>query len=595
MQDRKSEPVSLFLGVKKIIPEYQRDFVWTTNELSSFFDDLLEAFTEPKKKKENQYFIGSMVFEKTNNNKEFIIVDGQQRVTSVFILISLATNILIERNYENDTMTYYKSFYLRGDGGPKDCNLISEESTEISEIFNEIVTHGVKEINHSNNNIAINSIKKAADTFNTLLEGNFLDNVNENKILHDFIKFILNNVTFSYYTSENRMDSLIVYERLNSSGKPLSELEIAKGTLFVEVENDETEWNKLSSEWSKLIELINEAKIKKDKFFLRHYIAVNHKDDIIKGNEFKGDGLLNTKDIIKFITKKRGPFRSNPILTCQNLIEFTKKLKNINNGCDIFGDPNIAIKNIAFISNSKTHNIILLQARDKEVFQAAALVSLAQTTINKLLGRYLGGTEKRFEKWAKLIHEKYNDNCSPKEISKYLAKEALQTFYDDWKEVEPKFEQFDYNSGDRALLVLKMTECVLDKKTSNNGLSDGIATPALNNVTIDHIEPQNSVNFEKFGGNGLGNLALLQKSPNSAIQDKLLESAIKQNAYRNSNFYSTKFQITNDAGYGGKEGETYKKFPHCKSWTVETYHNRLDMIKTEVREFALSELEQLRA
>ena len=133
------------------------------------------------------------------------------------------------------------------------------------------------------------------------------------------------------------------------------------------------------------------------------------------------------------------------------------------------------------------------------------------------------------------------------------------------------------------------------EKTSNNGLSDGIATPALNNVTIDHIEPQNSVNFEKFGGNGLSNLALLQKSPNSAIQDKLLESAIKQDAYRNSNFYSTKFQITNDAGYGGKEGETYKKFPHCKSWTVETYHNRLDMIKTEVREFALSELEQLRA
>ena len=106
------------------------------------------------------------------------------------------------------------------------------------------------------------------------------------------------------------------------------------------------------------------------------------------------------------------------------------------------------IKNIGKISNSKTHNLILLQSKDEIVFRTAALVALAQTTINKLLGKYVGGTEKRFERWAKSIFEGYEGNYRPVEISKNLARDAMKYFIADWRDVEPKFEQFNYNSGD---------------------------------------------------------------------------------------------------------------------------------------------------
>ena len=208
---------------------------------------------------------------------------------------------------------------------------------------------------------------------------------------------------------------------------------------------------------------------------------------------------------------------------------------------DIFDNHNVKIKNITEISNSKTHNLILLQARDPIVFDAAAAVSLAQTTINKLLGKYVGGTEKRFEGWAKLIFENYKLNIAPIDIAKNLARDALKNFQSDWKDVEPKFEQFEYSSGDRALLCLKMSEFVLDKNTGSNKLTDGLNSKQFSNITIDHIEPQNSPNFEAYGGHKLGNLALLNKSPNSAIQDKLYQDPVKQTAYQQSNFILQNF------------------------------------------------------
>ena len=77
MQDRGAEKVEVLMQQIKIIPDYQRDFVWSANELTGFFNDLLDAFTDNDA---GSYFIGSMVFEKVENTspQEYNVVDGQQ-------------------------------------------------------------------------------------------------------------------------------------------------------------------------------------------------------------------------------------------------------------------------------------------------------------------------------------------------------------------------------------------------------------------------------------------------------------------------------------------------------------------------------------
>lgn len=91
------------------IPDYQRAYVWDTDQVRDLLDDTISAYRENK---EAQYFLGSMVLkinEKSENNvsyTEYELLDGQQRITTVFLILAcmrdmLATQILKVRHEQN--------------------------------------------------------------------------------------------------------------------------------------------------------------------------------------------------------------------------------------------------------------------------------------------------------------------------------------------------------------------------------------------------------------------------------------------------------------------------------------------------------------
>lgn len=68
---------------KFVIPEYQRPYAWSDEQVQTLFDDLVE-YTENNS--EATYFLGTIVaYENENNEQE--IIDGQQRITSLFLLL----------------------------------------------------------------------------------------------------------------------------------------------------------------------------------------------------------------------------------------------------------------------------------------------------------------------------------------------------------------------------------------------------------------------------------------------------------------------------------------------------------------------------
>lgn len=73
------------------IPDYQRAYVWDTDQVRDLLDDTISAYRENK---EAQYFLGSMVLkinEKSENNvsyTEYELLDGQQRITTVFLILA---------------------------------------------------------------------------------------------------------------------------------------------------------------------------------------------------------------------------------------------------------------------------------------------------------------------------------------------------------------------------------------------------------------------------------------------------------------------------------------------------------------------------
>lgn len=76
-----------FLGSGKkerlIIPEYQRPYAWTDEEVQTLFEDLVEYTQE---RIDSPYFLGTIV-SYTNSDKEQEIIDGQQRITTLCLLL----------------------------------------------------------------------------------------------------------------------------------------------------------------------------------------------------------------------------------------------------------------------------------------------------------------------------------------------------------------------------------------------------------------------------------------------------------------------------------------------------------------------------
>ena len=69
---------------KFIVPEYQRPYEWTEEQVDTLFDDLWE-FSSSEKGDSEDYFLGCIVF--FENEGEYEIIDGQQRLTSLFLFL----------------------------------------------------------------------------------------------------------------------------------------------------------------------------------------------------------------------------------------------------------------------------------------------------------------------------------------------------------------------------------------------------------------------------------------------------------------------------------------------------------------------------
>lgn len=71
------------------IPRYQRPYAWTTEQASEMIDDLLAAASaKPSLDEADPYFLGSIVLVKAENQAHAEVVDGQQRLTTLVVLLS---------------------------------------------------------------------------------------------------------------------------------------------------------------------------------------------------------------------------------------------------------------------------------------------------------------------------------------------------------------------------------------------------------------------------------------------------------------------------------------------------------------------------
>ncbi|WQU05486.1 DUF262 domain-containing protein [Helicobacter pylori] len=92
------------------IPNYQRDYAWKDKNFRDLWEDLEEAIGYNKKG--YGHFIGTMVVTKNEDNKKlYDIIDGQQRTTTIFMLL----HVLASKQNEKDKQEIRKYLYQKGE------------------------------------------------------------------------------------------------------------------------------------------------------------------------------------------------------------------------------------------------------------------------------------------------------------------------------------------------------------------------------------------------------------------------------------------------------------------------------------------------
>lgn len=231
------------------IPDYQRAYVWDTDQVRDLLDDTISAYRENK---EAQYFLGSMVLkinEKSENNvsyTEYELLDGQQRITTVFLILACMRDMLTDYpQYQNSLAGFV---YQAEDAilqQPERMRIIFNIRSDVRDFVNEHIKplHGTcddallkEKMQAKDVNISIRNMANAMLVAHEFLEENKSDIIG-------YLSYFLNKVLMIYVATEELQDAFQLFTVLNNRGVKLSSSDILKAENLKELSAaDRTFW-----------------------------------------------------------------------------------------------------------------------------------------------------------------------------------------------------------------------------------------------------------------------------------------------------------------------------------------------------------------
>lgn len=244
------------LGIFKI-PRFQRPYSWGKAEVENFWNDIINDNT-------NSYFIGSMVVYQTKK-PQFGIVDGQQRLTTITIIISVIRNAFyklgevnlakgIHRYIERPNNDFINEFVLDTETSFPYLQSHIQSFEEHPTKINFDCDIGVEETN----------LKQAYDLLSEKLEEYingknasssqqdlFTDeqSVNKLKMLRD--KFLSLKLVFIQLDNED--DAYLIFETLNARGRDLKTSDLVKNLLLKTIKTSNSTYDSPKEAWNQII------------------------------------------------------------------------------------------------------------------------------------------------------------------------------------------------------------------------------------------------------------------------------------------------------------------------------------------------------
>lgn len=244
------------------VPRYQREYKWGTNEAGDFWEDL-KSYADSG---EGSLFLGTLIFDiaEKESKKSIKIVDGQQRITTILILLIACRKLAEKINSQKiaNKIQDKISFENPTTGEFVGCRLIASES--IKEVFQHLSNanwNGVfpEKLGSKQVKRQVNRIRPIFDYFSKQIEG----------YDHTYLSHLLETIYKSYIVRidiQEEIEAFKIFERTNARGMDLEASDLLKNYLFSQAGSVVEDY------WYQIIELSEGTALRMLKYF---YVSKN--------------------------------------------------------------------------------------------------------------------------------------------------------------------------------------------------------------------------------------------------------------------------------------------------------------------------------
>lgn len=512
------------VGTQFVIPVYQRNYTWQHNvQVKKFLNDIFGINDDIK-----SYFIGIIMYlskELNFKQKEYIIIDGQQRLTTIFLLLYVIRELATESGQKEivdyiDTGIYNtnvdQSFKM------KLKPLVSDD-----DVYQKISNGHLNEISEAEKQSTIyKSYAFIKDYISKKMRDMSLADILDSKLRK------LQIVAVPLIESDNAQQ---IFESINASGEPLTPIDLIRNFVLMDLKSNEQD-NIYNNYWKKLENIFPDQK--KMENFVRNYVAskkyyLPNANDLY--NEFKsfwcedwnlmynGAGPLTRKNL------ERGINESYDFNLIENKLNVL--IKNAENYRDLYFSGSIdsnEIKEYRKYGSTTPLPFVLgmFENYDSNKIEKNDLISVINLINDYMIRRELAGYEQNtISRMFPTLLRNVNDSTSEASVyDKTLL--YLVNYNKNNVSKMPEDILIEKHLSSCNAYKLPSIRIVLDKLENKNNS----APVDLSSLNIEHIMPQtitpywkdiigNDIDKYEYFVNLIGNITLVSISDNSTFQN----------------------------------------------------------------------------
>lgn len=526
-----------FIGKILNIPEYQRSYAWEKQNVRDLIEDINESLET-----NSSHYIGTVVLAKTTTQDNYNIVDGQQRLTTILMMI----NVLILRLKDKEDIDYYKRLYIF------DKNYDNYKLTPLSRDANYFFKLLQENINAEPKSRSQRYLTEVYEEIKNAVE----DIVTNKK---QFLRAI-ENLQILEFIEDDEGDAIRIFQTVNDRGKELSRMDKIKSLLFYFSNKylDKKYDHIVNETFGEIFELYDNIKLIGEKLGINIIASkLFNEDDILRyhhitfSNESYDPTVSQVMDNVK---SKLMTFRKNKQFDelekylnsyLESLLKFTTAFNNVinktkteNKYYKIFKILGISAVYYPIVMQLEKLELLdeILPTKNIKVIDMIEIIDVRVLKIREYAGK---------KKIGQVAWSLNNEGWDITEIEEHLLWFNSFEINNERFKSDLSYRSYYGNTGLLRLLFIDYNERLTGNEYSIEELKDIMRT----NPTIEHILSQtpkftpksfgfkDEDEFEEFEGI-IGNLTILEKSINSSIQNKDLVEKIK--GYDKSIFLMTK-------------------------------------------------------